>query len=207
MLKKNNDASYHREACCRTQLDKESWKKQSYKGQSLVVLDVLSMFICLAELLVIPWLTSWLMKTCALAAGSHWWWFLFEICEWGSNFHEQSENAQWWIVVQAVFLVWHCRTGCSQPADLGRYALALLILEAALTTAGRGTRAAASDCGSLVSLDFSCARGTLASPLPWPVLSMRWKRPISHLVHKVLNNYLWTSFPFAPYFSAKSEQH
>lgn len=82
LKKKTSDASYHREACCWTQLDKESWKKQSYKGQSLLALDVLSMFICLAELLVIPWLTSCLMKTCALAASSHWRWFLFEICEW-----------------------------------------------------------------------------------------------------------------------------
>lgn len=118
----------------------------------------------------------------------------------------EGENPQWWIVVQAGFLVWQCRTGCSWPADLGRYALVLLILEAALTTAGRGTRVAASHCGLFVSLDFSCAHETLASPFPWPVLFMRWKRPISHLVYKVLNNYIWTTFPFAPYFSAKSEQ-
>lgn len=58
----------------------------------------------------------------------------------------------------------------------------------------------------LAFLASSCAHVTLASSLSWPVLSMWWKRPISHLVYKVLNNYLWTSFPFAPYFSAKSEQ-
>lgn len=162
------------------------------------------MFICLAEFLMIPWLVSWLMKTCSGCQFALTMVFVWNL--WVREMFPQSENSQWWIVVQAGFLVWHCRTGCSWPADLGRYAPVLLILEEALTTAGRGTRVAASHCGLLVSLDFSCAHVALASPLPWPVLSMRWKRPISHLVYKVLNNYIWTPFPFAPYFSAKSEQ-
>lgn len=73
----------------------------------------------------------------------------------------------------------HHRTGCSRPADLGCYAPALLVLEAALVTQRRGTGAAAPDCSLLVSLGFSCAHVDLASLLPWPVLSMWWERDIS----------------------------
>lgn len=63
--------------------------------------------------------------------------------------------------------------------DLGRYGPALLVLEAALTTQGSGTRVAASDHGSPVSFGFSYAHVNLASLLPWPVLSMWWERAIS----------------------------
>ena len=56
--------------------------------------------------------------------------------------------------------------------DLGHYAPALLVLEAALTTRGSGTRAAVSDHGTAVSVGFSCAHVDLASLLPWHVLSM-----------------------------------
>lgn len=63
--------------------------------------------------------------------------------------------------------------------ELGRHAPALLVLEAALAAQGRGTRVAASDHGSPVSLGFSRARVNLASLLPRPVPSTRWERAIS----------------------------
>lgn len=162
------------------------------------------MFICLAELLVIPWLTSWLMKACSGRQSA-----LMMVFVWN-------------LWVRETF-PWTVRKSSVMDCGAGRVFSVTLqnrlfpasrpgaLCPGSAHSGGSSDSSRKGHQGGCLTLWLTCFLGFfmctcnsgITPPIACPIHEVK-KTYLSSCI-QVLNNRIWTSFPFAPYFSEKSE--